>query len=71
MFLYLVDNQLITRLSLDLAQMVIAALNWQVLIKIYFLKLLYHILFTKIDEKPHSSEYTHNQYFIGLATQIY
>ena len=28
MFLYLVDNQLITRLSLDLTQMVITALNW-------------------------------------------
>ena len=26
--------------------------------KIYLLKLLYQILFTKIDEEPHSSEYT-------------
>ena len=26
--------------------------------KIYFLKLLWQILFTKIDEEPHSQEYT-------------
>ena len=26
--------------------------------KIYFLKLLYQILFTKIDEEPHSLHYT-------------
>ena len=26
--------------------------------KTYLLKLLYQILFTKIDEEPHSSEYT-------------
>ena len=26
--------------------------------KTYFLKWLYQILFTKIDEEPHSSEYT-------------
>ena len=33
-------------------------LNGQILMKTYFLKLLYQILFTKIDEEPISSEYS-------------
>jgi len=41
----------------------ILLLNWQVLMKIYFLKLHWQILFTKIDEEPYMQEYTASQLF--------
>ena len=45
-------------------------LNEQVFVKIYFLKLLYQILFTKIDEEPISSEYSITVNFIKTAFSL-